>query len=95
MPVKALPDPSWPAALAIHQGGYDWGVLAYAIDYGGSMIWFGSSAGVAISNSFPEAKDTGRWLKEGWHVAAAFVIGFFVMLLLAGWSPHALGRPGN
>jgi len=37
-------------ALALKQGGYDWGVLAYAVGFGGSMIWFGSSAGVALSN---------------------------------------------
>jgi Na+/H+ antiporter NhaD/arsenite permease-like protein len=79
-------------ALAIYQGGYDWGILAYAVGYGGSMIWFGSSAGVAICNGFPEAKNTGRWLKEGWHVAAAYVIGFLVMLLLTGWEPDNLGR---
>lgn len=77
-------------ALAIYQGGYDWGVLSYTVGYGGSMIWFGSSAGVAICNSFPEAKNTARWLKEGWHVAAAYVIGFFVMLALAGWNPNGL-----
>ena len=40
-------------ALALRQGGYDWGMLAYAVGYGGSMIWFGSSAGVAISNAYP------------------------------------------
>ena len=34
-------------ALALKQGGYDWGFLAYAVGFGGSMIWFGSSAGVA------------------------------------------------
>ncbi len=43
-------------ALALKQGGYDWGFLAYAVGFGGSMIWFGSSAGVALSNMFPEAK---------------------------------------
>ena len=32
-------------ALALKQGGYDWGFLAYAVGFGGSMIWFGSSAG--------------------------------------------------
>ena len=47
-------------ALALKQGGYDWGVLAYAVGFGGSMIWFGSSAGVAISSMFPEARSTGR-----------------------------------
>ncbi len=75
-------------ALALKQGGYDWGVLAYTVGYGGSMIWFGSSAGVAISNMYPEAKSVGRWLKEGWHVALAYVIGFFVMLAVVGWQPH-------
>src|SRR5205823_11180556 len=67
-------------ALALKQGGYDWGFLAYAVGFGGSMIWFGSSAGVALSNMYPEAKSVGRWLREGWPVAIAYVIGFFVML---------------
>ena len=46
-------------ALALKQGGYDWGFLAYAVGFGGSMIWFGSSAGVALSNMYPEAKSVG------------------------------------
>ncbi len=37
-------------ALALKQGGFDWGMLAYTVGFGGSMIWFGSSAGVALSN---------------------------------------------
>ncbi|MCI0529078.1 MAG: hypothetical protein L0Y56_16705, partial [Nitrospira sp.] len=82
-------------ALAIYQGGYDWGILAYTVGYGGSMIWFGSSAGVAICNIFPEAKDTVRWFKEGWHVAVAYVIGFFVMLALIGWHPDDLNSVGR
>ncbi len=75
-------------ALALTQGGYDWGVLAYAVGFGGSMIWFGSSAGVALSNLFPEAKSVGAWLKHGWHVALAYVVGFFIMLAIVGWHPH-------
>jgi Na+/H+ antiporter NhaD/arsenite permease-like protein len=39
-------------ALALAQGGYDWDFLAYAVGFGGSMIWFGSSAGIAVSNLF-------------------------------------------
>jgi Na+/H+ antiporter NhaD/arsenite permease-like protein len=74
-------------ALALKQGGYDWGMLAYAVGYGGSMIWFGSSAGVAISNMYPEAKSVGRWVRHGWHVALAYVVGFFVLLALVGWHP--------
>jgi Na+/H+ antiporter NhaD/arsenite permease-like protein len=75
-------------ALALKQGGYDWGFLAYAVGFGGSMIWFGSSAGVALSNLFPEAKSAGRWLINGWHVAVGYVVGFFVMLVVMGWQPH-------
>jgi Na+/H+ antiporter NhaD/arsenite permease-like protein len=74
-------------ALALKQGGYDWGYLAYAVGFGGSMIWFGSSAGVALSNMYPEAKSVGRWVRHGWPVAAAYVIGFFVMLAVLGWHP--------
>ena len=74
-------------ALALKQGGYDWGMLAFAVGYGGSMIWFGSSAGVALSNMYPQAKSVGLWLKHGWHVAVAYVAGFFVMLALLGWHP--------
>ncbi|KRQ95585.1 citrate transporter [Bradyrhizobium jicamae] len=74
-------------ALALKQGGYDWGYLAYAVGFGGSMIWFGSSAGVALSNMYPEAKSVGRWVAHGWPVAVAYVIGFFVMLAVLGWHP--------
>jgi len=74
-------------ALALKQGGYDWGFLAYAVGFGGSMIWFGSSAGVALSNMYPEAKSVGLWLRHGWHVAIAYVLGFAVMLALLGWHP--------
>ncbi len=76
-------------ALALKQGGYDWGFLAYAVGFGGSMIWFGSSAGVALANMYPEAKSVGLWLRHGWHVAIAYVIGFFVMLAIVGWKPDA------
>ncbi|MEJ6023645.1 citrate transporter [Ramlibacter sp. PS4R-6] len=79
-------------ALALHQGGYDWGFLAYAVGFGGSMIWFGSSAGVALSNMYPEAKSVGAWLKAGWHVAVGYVAGFFVLLALLGWHPDSLTR---
>jgi len=73
--------------LALDQGGYDWGVLAFTVGYGGSMVWFGSSAGVAISNIFPEARSVVAWIKRGWFVPLAYVVGFFVMLWLWGWKP--------
>ena len=75
-------------ALALRQGGYDWGFLAYAVGFGGSMIWFGSSAGVALSNLFPEAKSVGSWLRHGWYVVVAYVVGFFVLLAMVGWHPN-------
>jgi Na+/H+ antiporter NhaD/arsenite permease-like protein len=75
-------------ALAIKQGGFDWGMLAYAVGFGGSMIWFGSSAGVALSNMYPEAKSVGAWLRHGWHVPLAYVIGFAALMLTLGWQPH-------
>jgi Na+/H+ antiporter NhaD/arsenite permease-like protein len=90
-------------ALAIKQGGYDWGFLAYAVGFGGSMIWFGSSAGVALSNMYPEAKSVARWVRHGWPVAVAYVVGFFLMLAVLGWHPEApaksvpppVGTPGR
>ena len=74
-------------ALALKQGGYDWGFLAYAVGFGGSMIWFGSSAGVALSNMYPEAKSVGNWLRHGWHVTLAYVVGFAVLYFTLGWQP--------
>jgi len=73
--------------LALKQGGYDWALLAYAVGFGGSMVWFGSSAGVALTNLYPEGRSVVAWLKQGWFVPVAYVIGFFVMLLTVGWHP--------
>jgi len=81
--------------LALEQNGYDWGMLAYAVGFGGSMIWFGSSAGVAISNKFPEARSVFSWLKAGWHIAIAYVLGFFMLLLLWGWDPEVIEKKEN
>ena len=81
-------------ALAIRQDGYDWGFLAYAVGFGGSMIWFGSSAGVALSNMYPEAKSVWDWLKAGWHVVVGYVAGFFVMLALIGFHGHSINDRG-
>jgi Na+/H+ antiporter NhaD/arsenite permease-like protein len=73
--------------LCLDQGHFDWGMLAYSVGFGGSMIWFGSSAGVAITNKFPEARNVILWVKNGWHVAVAYVIGFFALYLTMGWEP--------
>lgn len=81
-------------ALALKQGGFDWALLAFAVGFGGSMVWFGSSAGVAVSNMYPEARSVGAWVRHGWFVAVAYVVGFFVMLALWGWHPSA-NRSGS
>ncbi len=73
--------------LCLEQGHYDWGMLAYSVGFGGSMIWFGSSAGVAITNKFPHARNVTLWLRKGWHVTLAYIAGFFVLFLLLGWNP--------
>jgi Na+/H+ antiporter NhaD/arsenite permease-like protein len=73
-------------ALALNQGGYDWALLAFAVGFGGSMTWFGSSAGVAITNEFPEARSLRRWITQGWFVPVAYAVGFFVMLTVWGWD---------
>ena len=80
-------------ALALRQGGYDWGGLAYAVGFGGSMLWFGSSAGVALSNQFPEAKSVSLWLRHGWYAIVAYVTGFAVLLAVVGWQPHPPHKP--
>jgi Na+/H+ antiporter NhaD/arsenite permease-like protein len=81
--------------LALEQSGYDWGILAYSVGFGGSMIWFGSSAGVALSNMYQEAKNTGAYLRNGWHVAVAYVIGFAIMMGIHGWQPGTDVRAGD
>ena len=70
--------------LCLEQGHFDWGMLAYSVGFGGSMIWFGSSAGVAITSKFPESRNVVLWVKNGWHVAAAYMIGFFTLYFCNG-----------
>jgi hypothetical protein len=73
--------------LCLDQGHYDWGMLAYSVGFGGSMVWFGSSAGVAITNKFPEGRNVLLWIRNGWHIAVAYIIGFFTLYLIMGWEP--------
>jgi Na+/H+ antiporter NhaD/arsenite permease-like protein len=73
--------------LCLDQGGYDWGMLAFTVGFGGSMIWFGSSAGVALSNQYPQIRSVAAYLRHGWHVIIAYIIGFIALLLILGWHP--------
>lgn len=79
-------------ALALAQGGYDWGLLAFAVGFGGSMIWFGSSSGVALSNMYPEARNTKLYLQKGYWIAIAYVLAFFTMLNILGFHPGSTPR---
>lgn len=74
--------------LALEQGGYDWGFLAYAVGYGGSTFWFGSSSGVALTNEFPYGKSAVQWIKHGWFVPVSYVAGYLTMWLILGWHPQ-------
>jgi hypothetical protein len=73
--------------MALDQGGYDSALLAYSVGLGGSMVWFGSSAGVAVSGLFPEARSVTKWLRHGWHVPVAFAVGYFALYGLHGFNP--------
>lgn len=81
--------------LALEQNGYDWGMLAYAVGFGGSMIWFGSSAGVAITGKFDEARSVFKWIKSGWHITVAYILGFFVLLFFMGWEPQVITKKAD
>jgi Na+/H+ antiporter NhaD/arsenite permease-like protein len=72
-------------ALALNQGGYDWSLLAYAVGFGGSMVWFGSSAGVALTNLYPEGRSVIDWVRDGWFVPISYLVGFFLMVA-ADWT---------
>jgi hypothetical protein len=87
--VSALFDNIPLTALALRQGGHDWAILAYSVGFGGSMLWFGSSAGVALSNMYPEARSTRRWLQYGWPIIVAYLAGFALLLVVCGWKPDA------
>lgn len=71
-------------ALALKQGGYSWSLLAYAVGFGGSLVWFGSSAGVALTNLYPEGRSVIAWLKGGWFIPLAYAAGFGAMALTTG-----------
>lgn len=62
-------------ALSLKLGGFDWGLLAYAVGFAGSAIWFGSTAGVSLGTTFPEVYETKRWL--GWTGPFVVLMGIY------------------
>lgn len=78
-------------AVCLSLKGFDWGLLAYCVGYGGSAMWFGSSAGVALGVLFKEVYETRRWgvpflavTLTYWAGAIAYFVTFSVLLPWAG-----------
>lgn len=82
-------------ALALKQGGYDWSLMAFAVGVGGSMLWFGSSAGVALCTRFPAGRSTIKWVKNGWHIPIGYALGFYTLYLVHGWVPDTHIQTGG
>ncbi|MEO8148333.1 MAG: SLC13 family permease [Bacteroidia bacterium] len=77
--------------LAIDINGFDFAYLAFAVGFGGSIMWFGSSAGVAILGEFSNAEEIKRgWLKNSWFIPLAYVLGFIAMCLVFNWTSFTL-----
>lgn len=71
-------------SISIQLGGFDWALLSYAVGFGGSMIWLGSSAGVALGTLFPEVYDTKRWVKPALVLFVVYNVGFWAIWIF--WS---------
>ncbi|MGN1394430.1 MAG: citrate transporter [Succinivibrionaceae bacterium] len=68
--------------LCLEQGGYNYALLSFAVGFGGSMVWFGSSAGVAVCDIVPKARSIITWIKYGWHTTIAYIIAFWLYVFL-------------
>lgn len=77
--------------LCLIKGGYDWPLMSFAVGFGGSMIWFGSSAGVAVCELSLKSRSVFNWVRYGWHVTLGFAVGFIVYLVILGWTPNKAG----
>ncbi len=80
-------------AVCLALKGFDWGLLAYCAGYGGSAMWFGSSAGVAMGLLFPEVYNTKKWL--GWTgplvvITGTYLAGAACYLLVKNTFPIAV-----
>ncbi len=47
----------------------------------------------AVASLFTQARSVVAWVRGGWHVTLAYVVGFVVMLLLWAGTPRRNGRP--
>jgi hypothetical protein len=58
------------------------------------MIWFGSSAGVALCNMYPEARSVVQWLRYAGWIVLAYIVCFLGMLIISRWQPDTVpGQP--
>ena len=67
--------------LCLSQGNYDWALLSFAVGFGGSLVWFGSSAGVAVCDKEPKARSIVSWMRYGWPVALAYCAAFGIYII--------------
>jgi hypothetical protein len=67
----------------------------FAVGFGGSMIWFGSSAGVTLPIMYPHVTSAAPWLLDDWFVIVADVAGAFVMLAVLGLAPRSATPHGR
>jgi Na+/H+ antiporter NhaD/arsenite permease-like protein len=69
-------------SICLNLGGFDWGLLAYCVGFGGSAMWFGSSAGVATGLIFPEVYNTKKWVKPFFVVTGIYLVGCVAYLMI-------------
>ena len=74
-------------SLCLNIGDFDWAFLAYCVGVGGSAMWFGSSAGVAIKQEIPNAHDTKQWIKPFFVVTGIYLIGAACYQAVWNWIP--------
>lgn len=62
-------------ALCIALKNFDWSLLAYCVGFGGSMMWFGSSTGIAVVGQFRELGNTRKWVKPFFVLLGIYLAG--------------------
>jgi hypothetical protein len=45
-----------------------------------------------LCGMYPQGRNVAQWLRHGWHVAVAYVVGFAVMMALIGFHPGTVPR---
>ncbi len=40
-----------------------------------------------MSNLYPEVRSVVKWLRHGWYIAVAYVVGFALMVAIGQWHP--------